>query len=204
MELEGLSSSKCFSQSWRRMRKGLSWSVSQSGRDPLVQVSIPRELLCILQSPASMLSPSQALPRCLDQASLVLSLVPALRSGRRVCGRINAGIILHGDKEGVERSHLGLIQQEDIGWEFELDLLKAMLGVNPRLDLFCPPRVLAAETPSQQERLQAIAVSCSGSQGWGGHGGEIGGDAGSQVLPTPSLGLRVSDRRCSVGHFSAC
>uniref|UniRef100_A0A8C2S6K1 Paralemmin-1 n=2 Tax=Capra hircus TaxID=9925 RepID=A0A8C2S6K1_CAPHI len=139
------------------MRKGLSWSVSQSGRDPLVQVSIPRELLCILQSPASMLSPSQALPRCLDQASPVLSLVPALRSGRRVCGRINAGIILHGDKEGVERSHLGLIQQEDIGWEFELDLLKAMLGVNPRLDLFCPPRVLAAETPSQQERLQAIA-----------------------------------------------
>lgn len=80
-----------------------------------------------------------------------------------------------------------------------------MLGVNPPLDLFYPPRVLAAETPSQQERLQAIAVSYSRSQGWGGHGGEIGGgDPGSQVLPTPSLGLRDSDPRCSVGHFSAC
>ncbi|ELR46100.1 Paralemmin, partial [Bos mutus] len=42
------------------------------------------------------------------------------------------------------------------------------------------PRVLVAETPSQQERLQAIAVSCSRSQGWDGHGEEIGGDPGPQ------------------------
>ena len=71
-----------------------------------------------------------------------------------------------------------------------------MLGVNPLLDLFYLPRVLAAETPSQQERLQAIAVSYSRSQGWGGHGGEIG--EGPRVSGAPHTQLGAQGLRSQV------
>ena len=71
-------------------------------------------------------------------------------------------------------------------------------GPPPSLDLFCPPRVLVAETTSQQERLQAIAVSFSWSRGWCVQWGEAGrtwGLGGSPHQAEPQHG---------VGNLSAC
>lgn len=81
---------------------------------------------------------------------------------------------------------------EDMGWEFELDLHKQCWGSTPDL-IFSVLPGSGGRDPIQQERLQAIAVSCSGSQDGVGIGGDWGGRRVSGA-PHTQHETQVSDK----------
>lgn len=90
---------------------------------------------------------------------------------------------------GAGSPFTGVTHLEGAGRELHPDLLKAGLGGRPAPPPLSPPRILAAETTSQQERLQAIAVSSS-------YPSPGGGDLGSQGFPTLSLELMQLRSAC--------